>query len=190
MPRHRSLPLAAFAISTFRARRSPAVRCFLASWVRPAVVVLTMAAACSGEGSRPGGTQGGRPAMKGLRDSDYYQQTSAPKGTITDVDFTWDASKNPTSGPPQRSQQAVSPEVPAGYERMQVYTPPGYDPKGTTRYPVLYLNHGTGDTYKVWLATAAGSGTADRNPGYGARIYENLLNEGKTVPMIIVTAYI
>src|SRR5437762_1585 len=142
MPRHRSLPLAAFAISTFRARRSPAVRCFLASWVRPAVVVLTMAAACSGEGSRPGGTQGGGsgggggqagnasgagltsesqlPAMKGLRDSDYYQQTSAPKGTITDVDFTWDASKNPTSGPPQRSQQAVSPEVPAGYERMQV----------------------------------------------------------------------
>jgi hypothetical protein len=55
---------------------------------------------------------------------------------------------------------------------------------------VLYLNHGTGDTYKVWLANAGGTGTADRNPGYGARIYENLLSQGKTVPMIIVTAYI
>jgi enterochelin esterase family protein len=130
------------------------------------------------------------PAIKGLRDSDYYQQTSAAKGTITDVDFAWDASKNPGSGPPQRSQQAVSPEVPAGFERMQVYTPPGYDPNGTTRYPVLYLNHGTGDTYKVWLAASAGTGNVDRNPGYGARIYENLLDKHATVPMIIVTAYI
>jgi len=128
--------------------------------------------------------------MKGLRDSDYYQQTSAPKGTITDVDFAWDASKNPASGPPQRSQQAVSPEVPQGFERMQVYTPPGYDPNGTTRYPVLYLNHGTGDTYKVWLASAPGKGNVDGNPGYGARIYENLLDQHLTVPMIIVTAYI
>lgn len=130
------------------------------------------------------------PAMKGLRDSDYYQPTAAAKGTITDVDFAWDASKNPGSGPPQRSQQAVSPEVPAGFERMQVYTPPGYDPNATTRYPVLYLNHGTGDTYKVWLASSAGTGSADRNPGYGARIYENLLEQKATVPMIIVTAYI
>lgn len=130
------------------------------------------------------------PAMKGLQDTDYYRQTGAMKGTITDVDFMWDAAKNPNSGPPQRSQQGVSPEVPAGYERMQVYTPPGYDPNGTTRYPVLYLNHGTGDTYKVWLATSAGTGNSDRNPGYGARIYENLLEQHATVPMIIVTAYI
>ena len=128
--------------------------------------------------------------MKGLRDTDYYQQTAAPKGAITDVDFAWDAAKNPSSGPPQRSQQGVSPEVPAGYERMQVYTPPGYDPNGTTRYPVLYLNHGTGDTYKVWLAASAGTGNVDGNPGYGARIYENLLEQGATVPMLIVTAYI
>ena len=130
------------------------------------------------------------PTMKGLRDTDYYQQNAAPKGTITDVDFAWDSAKNPSSGPPQRSQQGVSPEVPAGYERMQVYTPPGYDPNGTTRYPVLYLNHGTGDTYKVWLAASAGTGSSDRNPGYGARIYENLLEQHATVPMIIVTAYI
>ena len=131
------------------------------------------------------------PTMKGLRDSDYYQQTGAAKGTIAGhVDFAWDASKNPSSGPPQRSQQAVSPEVPEGFERMQVYTPPGYDPSGTTQDPVLYLNHGTGDTYKVWLASSAGTGNVDRNPGYGARIYENLLEQKLTVPMIIVTAYI
>ena len=130
------------------------------------------------------------PTLKGLRDSDYYQQTSAPEGAFTEVDFAWDAAKNPSSGPPQRSQQAVSPEVPAGYERMRVYTPPGYDPNGTKRYPVLYLNHGTGDTYKVWLATTAGTGNVDGNPGYGARIYENLLDQHAAVPMIIVTAYI
>ena len=65
--------------------------------------------------------------------------------------------------------------MPQGFERMQVYAPPGYDPNGTTRDPVLYLNHGTGDTYKVWLATSAGKGNVDGNTGYGARIYENLL---------------
>ena len=159
-------------------------------------------AGSGGKGGSSGGMGGGAstgkcltdtaqlPAMKALADSDYYAQTSAAKGTITDVDFAWDASKNPSSGPPQHNQQAVSPEVPAGFERMQVYTPPGYDPNGTTRYPVLYLNHGTGDTYKVWLATSAGTGNVDRNPGYGARIYENLLDQHAAVPMIIVTAYI
>ena len=31
-----------------------------------------------------------------------------------------------------------------------VYLPSGYDPNGTTRYPVLYLLHGSGGTAKSW----------------------------------------
>ncbi|MGV8976801.1 MAG: alpha/beta hydrolase [Cellulomonas sp.] len=32
-----------------------------------------------------------------------------------------------------------------------VYTPPGYDPRGSTRYPVVYLIHGTPGTSADWV---------------------------------------
>jgi len=43
----------------------------------------------------------------------------------------------PLGTAPAPSQRAVSPEVPQGFERMQVDTPPGHDPNGATRYPLL-----------------------------------------------------
>jgi enterochelin esterase-like enzyme len=33
-----------------------------------------------------------------------------------------------------------------------VYTPPGYDPNGSTRYPVVYLLHGTPGTSADWMS--------------------------------------
>lgn len=33
---------------------------------------------------------------------------------------------------------------------VRVLLPTGYDPNGTAQYPVLYLLHGAGDTYKTW----------------------------------------
>ncbi len=36
-----------------------------------------------------------------------------------------------------------------GMRRLHVYTPPGYD-SGSSRYPVLYLLHGGGDTDAGW----------------------------------------
>ena len=56
-----------------------------------------------------------------------------------------------------------------------VLTPPGYDQSGSTRYPVLYLLHGSGDRELGW--------TADGRAHY---ILDNLLAEGKARPMIIV----
>src|SRR6266545_2575002 len=56
-----------------------------------------------------------------------------------------------------------------------VYTPPGYDPGRSTRYPVLYLLHGNNDTASGWT-----------DVGKANFILDNLLAEKKAVPMIIV----
>ena len=58
--------------------------------------------------------------------------------------------------------------------RMHVWTPAGYE-KGTESLPVLYLIHGGGDNDASW-------------PGVGAAgwILDNMLAEGKMVPMIVV----
>ncbi len=58
--------------------------------------------------------------------------------------------------------------------RMHVWTPAGYE-KSKAKLPVLYLIHGGGDNDASW-------------PGVGAAgwILDNLLAEGKMVPMIVV----
>jgi len=56
-----------------------------------------------------------------------------------------------------------------------VYTPPGYDPAGQVRYPVLYLLHGFGDEAVSWTSV----GRADV-------ILDNLIAQGKAKPMVVV----
>ena len=58
-----------------------------------------------------------------------------------------------------------------------VYLPPGYE-KGNTRYPVLYLVHGAGDTAIGW--TMAGGANV---------ILDNLIARKKAAPMIVVMPY-
>jgi len=57
--------------------------------------------------------------------------------------------------------------------RLSVYLPPSYD--GKKRFPVLYLLHGSGGDETAWLEL-----------GCTARIMDNLIAEGKAVPMIVV----
>jgi enterochelin esterase-like enzyme len=57
-----------------------------------------------------------------------------------------------------------------------VYTPPGYDPRRAQPYPVLFLLHGLGDDAERWLN---GGGAANN-------ILDNLIAQGKAVPMIVV----
>jgi enterochelin esterase-like enzyme len=57
--------------------------------------------------------------------------------------------------------------------KMQVYTPPGYSPD--KKYPVLYLLHGIGGDETEW-----------ERFGQPNVILDNLLVEGKVVPMIVV----
>lgn len=59
-----------------------------------------------------------------------------------------------------------------GEREMYVYTPPGYDPK--KKYPVLYLMGGSGELASGWMFDGRANFIAD-----------NLLSEGKIVPMII-----
>ncbi|UWZ85886.1 esterase [Occallatibacter riparius] len=58
--------------------------------------------------------------------------------------------------------------------RMHIYTPPGYE-AGTTRLPVLYLLHGGGDSDDSWSTV-----------GRAGAILDNLIGQGKALPMIIV----
>jgi enterochelin esterase-like enzyme len=56
-----------------------------------------------------------------------------------------------------------------------VYTPPGFDPRSKTKYPVLYLLHGYSDDAGGWTAI-----------GQAHVILDNLIAAGKVKPMIVV----
>lgn len=56
-----------------------------------------------------------------------------------------------------------------------VYTPPGYEAKAATRYPVLYLLHGAFDDETAWTTT-----------GRANCILDNLLAEHAARPMLVV----
>ena len=58
---------------------------------------------------------------------------------------------------------------------MQVYTPPGYDANPATRYPTLYLFHGSGDNEATWVAH-----------GHAHWILDNLVAQQRAQPMIVV----
>lgn len=59
--------------------------------------------------------------------------------------------------------------------RLNVYTPYGYEASKKTRYPVLYLLHGSGGDEDEW-----------KNFGRACQILDNLIAQGKAVPMIMV----
>ena len=73
-------------------------------------------------------------------------------------------------------QYYSSPEL--GTRPVVVYTPPGYEANTTTKYPVLYLLHGTTDTEETWTKV-----------GRANIILDNLIAQGKAKPMIIVMPY-
>lgn len=62
--------------------------------------------------------------------------------------------------------------------RVLVYTPPGFDASGKTKYPVLYLVHGGSDTEETWTKVGRANFIAD-----------NLIADKKAIPMIIVMPY-
>ena len=61
------------------------------------------------------------------------------------------------------------------WRRCFVYTPPDYDSNARARYPVLYLQHGSGEDETGWTFQ-----------GRANLILDNLIAAGKAVPMIIV----
>jgi enterochelin esterase-like enzyme len=65
-----------------------------------------------------------------------------------------------------------------GARPVVIYTPPGYEKDSNTKYPVLYLLHGTTDTEETWTKV-----------GRANVILDNLIAQGKAKPMIIVMPY-
>ena len=66
-------------------------------------------------------------------------------------------------------------EITATYRKCLVYTPPGYDRDLQTRYPVLFLQHGSGESELGWTMQ-----------GKANFILDNLIAGGEALPMIIV----
>jgi len=66
-------------------------------------------------------------------------------------------------------------KVTGQWRRCFVYTPPDYDANLSARYPVLYLQHGSGEDETGWIFQ-----------GHANLILDNLIAEKKAVPMIIV----
>jgi enterochelin esterase-like enzyme len=65
-----------------------------------------------------------------------------------------------------------------GTRPVVIYTPPGYEKNNNTKYPVLYLLHGTTDVEETWTKV-----------GRANIILDNLIAQGKAKPMIIVMPY-
>jgi enterochelin esterase family protein len=73
------------------------------------------------------------------------------------------------------SEQLYFSKLTNSWRRCFVYTPAEYTSKPTTRYPVLYLQHGSFEDETGWPVQ-----------GKANLILDNLIAEGQAVPMIIV----
>jgi enterochelin esterase family protein len=83
---------------------------------------------------------------------------------------------NPGTGPFGAVTHVTYHSASIGDDRdYYVYTPPNYDSHRKDPYPVLFLLHGLGDDAAGWL-----------NVGAANVILDNLINEGKAKPMIMV----
>ena len=91
-------------------------------------------------------------------DQDFYALKDVPHGNVQQILF------------PSKSTNTS--------RRAFVYTPPDYYKNQTTRYPVLYLQHGWGEDETAWS-----------NQGHANLIMDNLIAEGKIKPFIIVMTY-
>lgn len=85
----------------------------------------------------------------------YYEVHDVPHGNVSKIWYD-----SPTLGKQRR---------------MTVYTPAGYEKNTKTKYPVLYLLHGSGGDEDAWS-----------DLGRAVQILDNLIAEGQAEPMILV----
>ena len=67
-------------------------------------------------------------------------------------------------------------KVDGSWRPLMVYTPAGYN-EGAQDYPVVYIQHGGGEDHRGWM-----------EQGRTAQIMDNLIAQGKAVPMIVVSS--
>lgn len=88
-------------------------------------------------------------------EGDYYRPQNVPHGDVREHQY-WS-------------------EITQTWRRCFVYTPAEYDANPQKRYPVLYLQHGSGEDETGWV-----------RQGYMHHIMDNLIAGGKAVPMLVV----
>ena len=86
---------------------------------------------------------------------DYYLARDVPHGAV--------------------SIRSYHSKITGQWRRCFVYTPPDYDSNPGARYPVLYLQHGSGEDETGWTFQ-----------GHANLILDNLIADNKAVPMIVV----
>jgi enterochelin esterase-like enzyme len=101
----------------------------------------------------------------------YGKETSGIEVPETGADFY--AIKNVPHGE-VRAKWYLS-KTTGEWRRAFVYTPPGYDGRSATRYPVLILQHGSGEDETGWT-----------RQGRAQFILDNLIAANKARPMIVV----
>lgn len=84
----------------------------------------------------------------------------------------WDFQNLPHGTVHQHSQKSASLAM---LRDLWVYTPPGYEAEPTKRYPLLVLQHGSGDRHDTWVVH-----------GKAHWILDHLIAAGKAVPMIVM----
>ncbi|GAA3990890.1 alpha/beta hydrolase-fold protein [Mucilaginibacter dorajii] len=88
-------------------------------------------------------------------EGDFYTIKDVPHGEVRSVNYYSNITK--------------------AWRRANVYTPPGYDTQTDQRYPVLYLQHGSGEDETGWPAQ-----------GKMNFILDNLIAGKQATPMIVV----
>ncbi|WP_183558527.1 alpha/beta hydrolase-fold protein [Mucilaginibacter sp. SP1R1] len=88
-------------------------------------------------------------------DGDFYTIKDVPHGEVRSVNYYSNITK--------------------AWRRANVYTPPGYDAQPDKRYPVLYLQHGSGEDETGWPAQ-----------GKMNFIMDNIISGKQATPMIVV----
>lgn len=100
---------------------------------------------------------------------DYFTNTWAPKGKI--VNFTYDTKNHTTEDDTVYQKSAL------------VYLPAGYDETDTeTRYNILYIMHGGGDSPKYYL------GDPGESASRIARMMDSMIEKGEIEPLIVCVA--
>jgi enterochelin esterase-like enzyme len=103
-----------------------------------------------------GGNRWGSAVEVPARDGDFFALKDVPHGNLRQVQFYAKGAKT--------------------MAQVFVYTPPDYE-KGSKRYPVLYLQHGAGESEHGW-----------GSQGFAGLIMDNLIASGKAKSFIIVNA--
>jgi enterochelin esterase-like enzyme len=91
------------------------------------------------------------------------------------VDYSWLAPNKRHGNLVDVSYPSPQSTAPVGSHPLAVYTPPGYQARGKTVYPTLYLSHGAGGNEVDW-STQGGAGN----------ILDNLIADHQIQPMVVV----